>query len=149
MLTPRQPRFHNSTGRVFKDRYGAVPSTVFLMLALWAPAITLLFCVAHAALLIVGGVTTWRRMRLPYATVSMFMGSAAFIAIAWEAGLRDTFSDVVMRWLWPFVGWSALGLAVMYLEPLANREKWVAWKRHMEDMSFGDMLLMRHIPDLR
>jgi hypothetical protein len=95
-----------------------------------APAITLLFCVAHAVLLIVGGVTTWT-------------------AIAWQAGLRDTFSDVMMRWLWPLVGWSALGLAVMYLEPLANRQKWAAWKRHMEDMSFGDMLLMRHIPDLR
>jgi len=38
---------------------------------------------------------------------------------------------------------------VMYLEPFANRSKWDAWKRHMEGMSFGDMLLMCHIPQLR
>ena len=119
------------------------------MVAFWAPAITLLYCLAHAALLIVTGVTTWRRTRLPHATASMFMGAVAFIAIAWAAGPRETFADVVMRWMWPFLAWVALGTVVMYLEPLANRDKWAAWKRHMEDMSFGDMLLMRHIPHLR
>jgi hypothetical protein len=79
----------------------------------------------------------------------MFMGALAFIAIAWQAGLQETFSGVVQRWLWPFAAWTVLGVVVMYLEPFANRSKWDAWKRHMEGMSFGDMLLMRHIPQLR
>jgi hypothetical protein len=134
---------------MFKDRYGAIPFTIFFMLAFWAPAITLLFCLAHAALLIVGGVTTWRRTRLPYATGSMFMGAAGFIAIAWQAGLDRTFSEVAMMWPRLFLLWAAAGTAVMYLEPLSNKGKWEAWKRHMEHMSFGDMLLMRHIPHLR
>ena len=134
---------------MFKDRYGAIPFTIFFLLAYWSPAITMLFCLAHAALLVVGGVTTWTRTRLPYATASMCMGAVAFIAIAWEAGMRHTLADVVMRWMWPFLIWTVAGMAIMYVEPLANREKWAAWRRHMEGMSFGDMLLMRHIPDLR
>jgi hypothetical protein len=130
----------------FKDRYGAIPFGIFVMLANWAPTMTLLFCVTHAALLIIAGVTTWRRTHLRFAASSMFMGAAAFIAIAWQAGLQQTFSDVLQAWLWPFVAWTALGVVVMYLEPLVHREKWEVWKRHMEGMSFGDMLLMRHIP---
>lgn len=134
---------------MFKDRYGAIAFTIFFMLAFWAPAITLLFCLAHAELLVVGAVTTWRRTRLPYATASMMMGAVAFIAIAWEAGTTETLRDVMMRWMWPFLAWVVAGTAIMHLEPLVHREKWAAWKRHMEDMSFGDTLLMRHIPDLR
>jgi hypothetical protein len=77
------------------------------------------------------------------------MGAIAFIAIGWQAGLQETYSDVVQKWLWPFLVWVVLGTIVMYLEPFANKSKWDAWKRHMDGMSFGDMLLMRHIPQLR
>jgi hypothetical protein len=79
----------------------------------------------------------------------MFMGALAFITIAWQAGPAG---DLLRRR-------ATLALAVrsvdgsrglvMYLEPFANRSKWDAWKRHMEGMSFGDMLLMCHIPQLR
>ncbi len=78
----------------------------------------------------------------------MLTGAAGFVAIAWQAGLDQTLSDVMMRWFWPYLGWTVLGTALMHLEPLAHKAEWDAWKRHMENMSFGDMLLMRHIPHL-
>jgi hypothetical protein len=99
--------------------------------------------------LLTAAAVTWRRTGMPFATASMVSGAAQLGLMAWLAFHGHRLLDMSADRLVAFGLWIAVGVALLYLESLVNKEKWQIWKDHTERVSFWGMLLMRHIPQLR
>jgi hypothetical protein len=92
-------------------------------------------------------VVTWRRMRMVRVTAAGVLGAVCFGTMGWAAMNG-------ISYLTPAVA-SIMGIslgAVLLLMTLSNvrdRAVWNKWAAQHERLTIFDMILMRHIPDLR
>lgn len=91
----------------------------------------------------------WRRTGLPLATAAMTIAAATSGVLAALAAAGHVFPDLPRIW-WVPVGAGVLSAPLLLLvESRRHREKWMQWKEHMERKNAWDILLGRHIPELR
>lgn len=103
----------------------------------------------NAVQLIRGAQMTWRRTRLPFATGAMLAAAVASVLICWATILGHHFPWLPLRWAVPVYALAATGPLCFVIESRVHRRQWRAWGTFMEDKGFVDVLLGRHIPDLR
>ena len=103
----------------------------------------------QAAMIAIGAVLIWRRMAMRWMTVAMTLAAiqCGMLGAVYVAGW--TLRDVSLRW--PYVLFSALAaiLALVLLSQWREPQQWSEWRLRTEHIRLRDMLLFRHIPDLR
>jgi hypothetical protein len=96
-----------------------------------------------------GAALCWRRTGLPFATGAMAIAGATSGMLAALAAAGRVFPDLPRAW-WPLVGAGLLlGPLLLLIESRLHRAKWIQWKRYMERKSAWEILMGRHIPELR
>jgi hypothetical protein len=110
--------------------------------AMWTP----LF-IAIACQLACFAVITWRRTRLPFMTAGACLAAVAGLTIG-LFGSREYEALLVAH---PIAVLSLVPLfpLLMFLEKWAHPEVWRRLRTEAERATLRDMLLLRHIPDLR
>jgi hypothetical protein len=94
-------------------------------------------------------VVTWRRTALPFATTAMLLGAiaAGFLALLSAAGF--VLPELPLRLALPVGCLVVASSLCLFLESRVHRPQWLCWKEHMSGQSAGDIVLARHIPNLR
>jgi hypothetical protein len=99
--------------------------------------------------LLLGAFLVWTRTRLPLAASSMAV-AAAGVAIFAALGISPIHPQ--SHNLAALIGCLAAGVTaglLMTAQARATPSAWADWRRHMESCSLIDVLLGRHIPNLR
>ena len=96
-----------------------------------------------------GAALCWRRTRLPFATAATAIAAATSCLLAGLAVAGHVFPDLPRAW-WVAVGGGMLAASLLLLiESRVHRAKWMQWKQYMERKTAGEILMGRHIPDMR
>ncbi|HEV7999827.1 MAG TPA: hypothetical protein VGP63_08110 [Planctomycetaceae bacterium] len=137
--------------------YGSALGVVIclLMFALPFPIGLVILCVGLCVQMTCLAVVVWRRTRLPLMSAAgliVAVGCGVQIYVAIHAlvagnGRPPGFADLI--YLWPMAAAAAVGPLCFFAEWLWHRDRWEALKAAMEDCTVTDMLLFRHIPNLR
>ena len=103
----------------------------------------------EAAVIGIGAVLTWRRMAMRWLTVSMALGAiqCGMIAAVYAAGW--TLRDFSLRWTYVFFPMLAAVLSLVLLSQWREAQQWREWRQRTAHIRFRDMLVFRHIPDMR
>jgi hypothetical protein len=128
-------------------QYALFLAAVFILVSLvfpWGVGFAAFFYFL-ALQLIIASILTLRRTRLWYAASAMFLGAFG-AALYGTMSLLNSRTEFRTLWLWGFF----LAVMVLFLvEGKVRPKELQAWKDHQWKCSLIDMLLMRHIPDLR
>ena len=131
---------HGALGALWMFLLGTVAPQPIGAVVLWA-----LFAVYGAW----GATVVWRRTALPFATASALL---ATLIAALLAGLA------MRGWAFPALppGWTVAIVAAMFLGPIlllveskVHPLQWARWKAYADNKGAWDILLGRHVPDLR
>jgi len=100
--------------------------------------------------LAVMAVRIWQRMRLPYVTAALILGVGASLihgGVSWLGG----YSFFTIPIIWPILTGPLVlaGSILLYIEARVHPEKWQAWNATIHDSTVLDLLLGRHIPEMR
>jgi hypothetical protein len=144
---------YRSAAATYGAALGGVSS--LLLVCLPFPYGLLILCLGLGVQMACFAVVVWRRMRLPFVTAAAFcaaVGCAVQIYVALPATAAgnarpQSYSDVI--YFWPMFAAAAIAPLCVLAEWCWNREESNAWKTAMEHCTITDMLLFRHIPDLR
>jgi len=94
-------------------------------------------------------VVTWRRTRLPFASFAMAWAAACSTTLAAAGvagfGWRMLVSENPILTICAVLVFPTM----FFIESRRDREAWRRWRERVESSSLRDMLLLRHIPDLR
>jgi hypothetical protein len=114
-----------------------------------SPMLWVSFWAALAIFLDRGARVTWQRTGLWWLTVAKAYGAIECAALVVVYALGYTL--LTMPYVWRLVLWGNVAvLAVMqFVAARENRDKWRRLSEHEEHSSFVDVLLVRHIPNLR
>jgi hypothetical protein len=113
------------------------------------PAGSVVFWAASAALLLRGALICWRRTGLPFATAAAIHGAAFSVAMSTVALFGQPFPGLSpASWVFFTIG-AAIGPIFLLIESRVHPAEWQAWARHMERQTVWDIVLARHIPNLR
>lgn len=94
-------------------------------------------------------VVTWRRTRLPFASLAMAWAATASAALA-AAGVAGVSWRTLVSENPIFTICAVLMCPTMFfIQARRDREAWRRWRERVESSSLRDMLLLRHIPNLR
>jgi hypothetical protein len=131
--------------------YGALLGLGFLLLTRLAPQPvgSLAWWLLVAVQLSWGASITWRRTKLAFATGAMLAGAAGATVVVCAILFGHEFPRLPIRWAVPVYGLMVAGPLCLFIESRAHRGDWLLWEKHMEDKTALDILLGRHIPDLR
>jgi hypothetical protein len=114
----------------------------------WTPLWVLVW--SYQALMIaIAAILTWRRMAMRWMTGAMMLAAissgiiAAFYATGW------TLEDIALRW--PYVSFPAVAAipTLVLLSQWREARQWKEWRMRTEGVTFRDMFVFRHIPDMR
>lgn len=97
-----------------------------------------------------GGIVCWRRTGLWLVSLAMLIGSPVLAAGA-VLTLRygRPFSAWPGAWLPVLGGGLLVGMCFGFAEQHVHPDAWAAWARYQADKNGWDILMCRHIPDLR
>jgi hypothetical protein len=138
--------------------YGSALGVVIclLMFALPFPIGLVILCLGLCLQMACFAVVVWRRTRLPLMSAAgliVAVGCGVQIYVAIDAfgvgngrGLQG-FADLI--YFWPMAAAAAVGPLCFVAEWVWHRDRWEALKPAMENCTVTDMLLFRHIPNLR
>jgi hypothetical protein len=91
----------------------------------------------------------WRRTGLPFATAAMVIAAANSGLLALLAMSGSAFPDLPLRW-WIPVGFGLVAAPVCLLvESRVHRVESAQWRDYMAHKNAWDILVGRHIPNLR
>jgi hypothetical protein len=96
-----------------------------------------------------GAAICWRRTGLPFVSAAMVTSAIMSRCLAVLAAMGHPFPT------WPpeswvlYAGGAALGPLFLFIESRVNRAKWEQWAHHMERQTVWDIVIGRHIPELR
>lgn len=113
------------------------------------PYLGVIFWSVMAVSMLHAAVVTWRRMGLPLTTAAMATGCVMFVGLAVLHARGVTINALPNPWFAIFIAIGLFGAASHFVERRINRDKLDRWAEHMAHARFRDMLLMRHVPDLR
>lgn len=113
------------------------------------PAGSLLWWGFFACQLTWGAALCWRRTGLPFATGAMAIAAATAGTLAALAAAGHTFPDLPRPWWGPVAAGLLAGPLLLMVESRVHHAKWKQWKEYMERKNAWDILLGRHIPNLR
>ncbi len=138
--------------------YGAALGGVMclLMFVLPFPIGLLIICAGLCVQMACFAVVVWWRTRLPLMSavgLIVAVGCGVQIYVALHAfGVGVGFAPrgpADMIHFWPMATMAAIVPLGLFAESWWHRAQWDAWKAAMEDCTVTDMLLFRHIPNLR
>lgn len=132
--------------------FGIVNGMVIFGLGQLAPQPlgTLLLTGLVAVALFAVGVVTLRRTNFVFMGTGMLLGAVEMVALALLVGVGAVSAPPTDVWLLvPAAASLLVWLALMGLEKRRSPEEYAAWKRVTDRATFVDILLLRHIPDLR
>lgn len=97
----------------------------------------------------VGAARMWQRMRLPLVTTALALGAVGTLLHLGLSLFGYTFLATPLGWR--IVFWLlALPIPIsFYIEARLHPQQWAAWEAVIRDSTVWDILLLRHIPDLR
>jgi len=124
-------------------------ASVLFIRILPQPAGSIIFWGFFAIQLTWAAATCWRRTRLPFATTAMALGAAQSVFFIALAMTGRVFPDLSLRLWVPMGAGLVLGPLFLFIESKANRAKWKRWADYMERKSAWDIVLARHIPQIR
>jgi hypothetical protein len=138
--------------------YGSALGVVIclLMFALPFPIGLVILCLGLCLQMACFAVVVWRRTRLPLMSaaglsVAVGCGGQIYVSIhalgAGNGRPPQGFADLI--YLWPMAAAAAIVPLCIFAEWLWHRDRWETWKAEMENCTVTDMLLFRHIPNLR
>ena len=133
------------------SRYGLVLGLVMICLTMIAPQPigSVIFWLALSIQLSFGTVQLWRRTGLPFATSAMIIGALVSFFLSWAYSRGYELFSLPLAW--GIIVWLSIiaGPLLLFVESRVNPEKWKVWREASENSSVWDMLLGRHIPQLR
>lgn len=98
-----------------------------------------------------GARVLWRRTRLPFATAAVLV--AVLLSLTFASASLEGYTLATppqdLRWVVTIVGLALLSPVLLFVESKAHAAEWARWKEFMEDKTAWDILLGRHVPDLR
>jgi hypothetical protein len=116
----------------------------------WAPVpplLVLLFVLALAAQMAVAAIRVWTRTRLAYFTVALAANAVILFLvgiITMRTGHLGSGSTALL-----LVLSAAASLLLTAVEARSHPKEWAAWRHGVEGRSLLDLMLVRHIPQLR
>lgn len=95
-------------------------------------------------------VRIWQRMRLPYVTVAGILGVGGTLILGGTSWLGG-YSFFTIPVIWPILTGPLVlaGSILLYIEARVHPEKWQVWHAAIRDSTVLDLLLGRHIPEVR
>ena len=114
----------------------------------WTP-LWVLFWSYHATVIAVAAVLTWRRTAMLWMTVGMALAAIELVVMDGFYAAGWTLKEIGLRW--PSVFFPTLGaiMALVLLSQWREADQWKEWRLRTGHIRFLDMILFRHIPDLR
>jgi hypothetical protein len=131
-------------------RYGILFGVVWSALWFWDnPAAWAIHWTFQTIELAIYTILTWRRTGLLWAVIG-----GAHVAFISAACLGASLAGFTMRrlpptWLSVFLVNCGVVVLLEFWSRRTHARQYEHWKRHMEPMSLGDLLMFRHIPHLR
>lgn len=109
----------------------------------------ILLWTGEAAMIAIGAVLTWRRMAMRWLAVAMTLGAiqGGLIGAVYAAGW--TLRDFALRWPYVVFPMLAAVLSLVLVSQWREAQQWSEWRQRAAHIRFRDMLLFRHIPDMR
>ena len=92
---------------------------------------------------------TWRRTGLRLAATGIAVGAGAMVLYTRVLMRTDDLFAAPPGELAALLGTILLGVALPFAQARTEPARWARWKDHAERCNAADMLLFRHIPDLR
>ncbi|HUP46261.1 MAG TPA: hypothetical protein VM779_12190 [Thermoanaerobaculia bacterium] len=129
-------------------QYGLLLAIVFIAAGALGSLGTALFFLLMAAQLAVGAVIVWRRTGLPWATLGDVVGAVGALAAATLFARGIPLVSLSAESIVFFIA-ALTGPLLLAVEAHVHRQQWQRWRAWMSEMSAIDVLLGRHIPDLR
>lgn len=131
--------------------YGAV---LGFLTPLWVhialqPAGGALFFGVVAIQLTIAATLTFRRTGLVFSSLAMALGAVQSVVCVGLYVAGYTPFTLPTPWIAALGIGSVIVPLVLHLDAFVNEERWDAWKDHMDDCRVRDLVMMRHIPDLR
>ena len=131
--------------------YGGIIGIAFLLFTTLVPQPTgsVILWTFFSVQLSWGALTCWRRTGLPFASAALVTGAVLSTCLLILAVIGRPYPT------WPpesfvlFAGGVVLGPLFLFIESRVNRAKWKQWAHHMERQSVWDIVIGRHIPQLR
>jgi hypothetical protein len=112
--------------------------------AAWLCVWLILFCQ-----FCIGTSVIWTRTRLPFMTAAMFVASIEALLLGIWIGNGDRLTTLVFGYPLLTVPLALAPAMLMFSEALFHPEAWRRIRQHDGPWTVRDMLLLRHIPDLR
>lgn len=135
-------------GSVLYGLFLGVGALLFMQVAP-QPAGSLLWWGFFAGQLTWGAALCWRRTGLPFATAAMAIAAATAGMLVALAPVGHTFPDLPSTWWAPVAAGLLAAPLLLMVESRVHRAKWKQWKQYMERKNAWDILVGRHIPNLR
>ena len=108
-----------------------------------------LVMLAFGIQLLIGATLIWERTRLPRWTAAMALVAGACFIFAMLPGGSDDVVALCLAYPLPAIGVVLTPAALTFSESYFSKQKWQQVKNRSETVTLSDMLLRRHIPDLR
>ena len=113
------------------------------------PGVPAVFGGAWTFLLAVAAVLTWRRTGLKLAATAMALGAVGMVLLTRILMRTDDLFAAPPGELAAFLAAVLLGPGLLFAQSRTQPARWARWKERSEGCTAADMLLFRHIPDLR
>ena len=94
-------------------------------------------------------VTCWRRTGLPFASAALVTGAVMSLCLVVLAAMGHSFPDLAPESWVLFAGGCVIGPLFLLIESRVNRAKWQQWARFMGQKNVWDIVIGRHIPQIR
>jgi hypothetical protein len=151
--TSKREGDYRSASAAYGAALGGVTS--LLLFCLPFPYGLLILCLGLGVQMAGFAVVVWRPMRLPLTTAAALctaVGCAVQIYVVLHTTAAgnarpQSYADVI--YFWPMFAAAAIAPLSVLAEWRWHRDQCNAWKTAMEHCTITDMLLFRHIPDLR
>jgi hypothetical protein len=130
--------------------YGVVVGLAITVAGSFGPTGALLLWVVVFCQMSVGAVLVWKRTRLPLMTAGCVAGAGASAVFALLAAVNgDGWNDILFQHPLLVVGGAFCPALLMFSERWAHPDAWRRLREQSERSTVQDILLFRHIPDLR
>ncbi len=102
-----------------------------------------------AVQLSVGAVRAWQRLGLPLVVITLILGAVGNLLLLGLSLFGYTLIALPLPWLIVCMSLALPIPILLFIESRRHPQEWAAWEESIRNSTVWEMLLWRHIPDLR
>ena len=129
--------------------FGALLGVTFVIVGDLGPTPWRIMMLVGGVLLVVMATLVWERTRLPRWTAGIAFGACVAFSAAFLPGGKEDIQSLFLAYPLPTIAALLMPASLMFSESYFSKEKWQRVRERSESATLRDVLLFRHIPDLR